>query len=625
VNRETESVRPQTATSGRIADYRLDQLIGRGGMAAVYVAQDERSGRTVALKVLAPELARDDAFRARFLRETRAAAAVGHPHIIPVYDVGEAGGSLYLAMRYVQGGDVRSLLNRLGPLPVPWAWNTIAQVASALDAAHAHGLVHRDVKPANLLLDAGGGPNGSAPGTGSGGGEADHVYLSDFGISKDPPPGGIIAMGKFVGNLDYVAPEQIEGRALDGRADLYALACAGFELLCGSPPFGQDPGLTVMYAQLYAPPPAATARRGDLPAAVDQVLATALAKNPADRYASCAQFADDLYAALGLGSDEPGRPPATPGSPGHGEPAAGALPAAAVMRPADPRPADPRPADPRPADPRPAGPRPAGPRLTGPRDPEPQTVRMAAPGPTPPGAGWPVTQDGAPPAGPGPVGAEPPLHGLSGHYPEQPRRMSGGLRLVLAAAALVVVGAVVAVGVALSGGSSPAAKPQGSAPSASSAPPSPSAATLASRQTAAVNTLLGSSGATRKTLQGAVSDAGHCTNLPSAISRIQRVVNQRSTEYHQAQALTTAAIPGGTTVKSDLTAALRSSLNADRAYLTWAQQQQTNGCVPTSQSSAYSAATTAGAEADAAKRAFVRVWNPVAAKYGVPRTTPTSI
>ena len=211
MNRETDSVRPQTTTSGRIADYRLDHLIGRGGMAAVYLAQDERSDRTVALKVLTPELARDDAFRTRFLRETRAAAAVGHPHIIPVYDVGEAGGSLYLAMRYVQGGDVRSLLNRLGPLPVAWAWNTIAQVASALDAAHAHGLVHRDVKPANLLLDAGGGANGSARAR-TGAAMLDHVYLSDFGISKDPPPGGIIAMGKFVGNLDYVAPEQIEGR-----------------------------------------------------------------------------------------------------------------------------------------------------------------------------------------------------------------------------------------------------------------------------------------------------------------------------------------------------------------------------------------------------------------------------
>ena len=119
-------------------------------------------------------------------------------------------------------------------------------------------------------------------------------------MSTNSPPGEITAAGQFAGTLDYVAPEQIEGRALDGRADLYSLACAGFELLCGTPPFGQDQGLTVMYAQLYAPPPAATARRPDLPAAVDQVLATALAKNPADRYATCGQFAEELHAALGL-------------------------------------------------------------------------------------------------------------------------------------------------------------------------------------------------------------------------------------------------------------------------------------------------------------------------------------
>lgn len=598
MNRETDSVRPQATTSGRIADYRLDRLIGRGGMAAVYVAQDERADRTVALKVLAPELARDDAFRTRFLRESRAAAAVANPHILPVYDVGEAGGSLYLAMRYVRGGDVRSLLNRLGPLPVAWAWNTIAQVASALDAAHAHGLVHRDVKPANLLLDASNAPNGSGPG-GAESSDLDHVYLSDFGLRKDPPPGGMIAMGKFVGNLDYVAPEQIEGRALDGRADLYALACAGFELLCGSPPFGQDPGLTVMYAQLYAPPPSATVRRGDLPAPVDQVLATALAKNPADRYPTCAQFADELHAALGLRPDESDRPaPLRP--PGHGEPAAEAVAAAeAVPAPARPVPARPR-------------------------DPEPQTMRLAAPAPAHPGPGWPGPQDGPPPAGPGPEGGAA-ANGLTGHYPEQPRRMSGGMRLVLAAAAAVVVAAAVAVGVALTNGSAPAAKPQASSPAASSAPPSPSAATVAARQAAAVNQLLGTSGATRKSLQGAVSDAGHCTNLPSAVSRIQNVVNQRDTEYHRALKLTTAALPHGTAVKSNLTAALRSSLNADRAYLTWAQQQMTNGCIPTSQSSAYSAATTAGAEADAAKQDFVQVWNPVAARYGVPRTSPISI
>jgi hypothetical protein len=182
----------------------------------------------------------------------------------------------------------------------------------------------------------------------------------------------------------------------------------------------------------------------------------------------------------------------------------------------------------------------------------------------------------------------------------------------------------VVVALALTNGSAPAARPQASSP-ASSAPPSPSAATVAARQAAAVNQLLGTSGATRKSLQGAVSDAGHCTNLPSAVSRIQRVVNQRDTEYHRALKLTTAALPHGAAVKSNLTAALRGSLNADRAYLTWAQQQLTNGCVPTSQSSAYSAATAAGAQADAAKQAFVQVWNPVAARYGVPRTSPISI
>ena len=152
MSRETEPV--LSGMSGTIADYRLDGYIGQGASAVVYLAQDERSGRKVALKVVAPELARDDAFRARFLHEARAAAAVGHPHIIPVYEAGEASGILYLAMRYVQGGDARSLLNRLGPLPFAWAWTIIAQVASALDAAHAHGLIHRDVKPASMLLDA---------------------------------------------------------------------------------------------------------------------------------------------------------------------------------------------------------------------------------------------------------------------------------------------------------------------------------------------------------------------------------------------------------------------------------------------------------------------------------------
>src|SRR5262249_19665613 len=162
VSRETEPVLPGSGMAGKIADYRLDGYIGHGSMATVYLARNERTDHTVALKVLAPELARDAALRTRFLPESRAAAAVDHPNIIPVYDVGDAGGTLYVAMRYIQGGDARALLNRLGPLPFGRAWSIIAQVASALDAAHANGLIHRDVKPTNMLLEAGGNGGGRA-------------------------------------------------------------------------------------------------------------------------------------------------------------------------------------------------------------------------------------------------------------------------------------------------------------------------------------------------------------------------------------------------------------------------------------------------------------------------------
>src|SRR5450759_2770774 len=199
-------------------------------MAVVFLARDERLGRMVALKILAPGLALDDAFRQRFIRESRAAAAVDDPHIIPVFEAGEASGVLFIAMRYVRGGDVRTLLDQVGPLPPARATEILSQVASALDAAHVHGLVHRDVKPANMLLDSSAGTD-----------RPDHVYLSDFGLSKQAlAPSGITSTGQFLGTLDYVAPEQIEGRKVDGRADLYALACAAFELLSGAPPFRRD-------------------------------------------------------------------------------------------------------------------------------------------------------------------------------------------------------------------------------------------------------------------------------------------------------------------------------------------------------------------------------------------------
>ncbi len=292
---------PEDLSAGaHVAGYRLEERIGQGGMAVVFRAYDQRLDRMVALKILAPALAADDAFRQRFIRESRAAAAVDDPHIIPVFEAGEADGVLFIAMRFVRGGDVRSLVDRIGPLPGARAAEIISQAASALDAAHARGLVHRDVKPANMLL----GSSLSAD-------RPDHVYLSDFGLSKGSLAiTGLTATGQFLGTLDYVAPEQIEGTGVDGRTDQYALACSAFELLAGEPPFRREDSVSVMYAQLNAPPPPLRPRRPDLPDAVDDVLASALAKAPADRYASCRDFAAALRLALGVSGAESGPRPA---------------------------------------------------------------------------------------------------------------------------------------------------------------------------------------------------------------------------------------------------------------------------------------------------------------------------
>jgi predicted ATPase/class 3 adenylate cyclase len=271
----------------RVAGYVLEEQVGEGGMAVVFRARDERLGRVVAVKVLAPGLAADAEFRARFLRESRMAAAVDDPHIIPVFEAGEAGGVLFLAMRYVPGSDVRILVRREGRLSAGRAAGIISATASALDAAHAAGLVHRDVKPANMLLDARAG-------------RPDHVYLSDFGLSKPVAATGLTRTGQFLGTLDYMSPEQLEGREVDGRADQYALGCAAFELLAGVPPFHREGAMAVMYAQVSEPPPLLTVLRPDLPRAADAVLARALAKAPAGRYATCCAFADALRAALGL-------------------------------------------------------------------------------------------------------------------------------------------------------------------------------------------------------------------------------------------------------------------------------------------------------------------------------------
>ncbi len=276
------------AAGSRIAGYRLEERIGQGGMAVVFRARDERLDRPVALKILAPALAGDGEFQRRFISESRAAATIDDPHIVPVFAAGEADGMLFIAMRYVAGGDAQSLLSREGPLPPGRVAAIISPVASALDAAHRAGLVHRDVKPSNMLMDV-------LPG------RPDHVYLSDFGVSKAvASTSGVTATGAVIGMLAYMSPEQIGAKPVDGRADQYALACSAFELLAGAPPFRRDEPAAVMYAHLSEPPPQLASRRPGLPPAADGVLSRALAKAPGDRYASCGQFADALRDALGI-------------------------------------------------------------------------------------------------------------------------------------------------------------------------------------------------------------------------------------------------------------------------------------------------------------------------------------
>jgi serine/threonine protein kinase len=284
---EADGVLPSFAVGSRVAQYRLEERVGAGGMAVVFRAWDERLRRWVALKILAPALEADEVFRRRFLREARA-AAIDDPHIIPVFEAGEAAGALFIAMRYVPSGDVRSLVRRTGRLSWGRVTAIVSSVASALDTAHAAGLVHRDVKPANILVDV-------RPG------RADHAYLSDFGLSKGSPWwSGPSGQGQFMGTLGYAAPEQLAGKPVDGRADQYSLACSAYELLAGSPPFPRDDPGAVIWAHMSEPPPPLTSRRPELPPAVDGVLARALAKEPAGRYDSCRDFASALCSALDL-------------------------------------------------------------------------------------------------------------------------------------------------------------------------------------------------------------------------------------------------------------------------------------------------------------------------------------
>ncbi len=277
----------QLAIGGQLGPYLIDSVIGRGGMSVVYRARHSRLGMWVALKVLAPELGSDDAFRERFLREAQMAAAVDHPNVIPIHDMGVHEGSLYIVMRYVSGGDLKALLAG-GNIDPQLTMRVLTPVAHALDAAHARGLVHRDVKPANVLIQR-------APG-----GEIEHVYLTDFGIAKNSAAlSGLTGTGVFIGTIEYMAPEQMESREVSAETDVYALGATVYQCLTGRLPFHRELAEGAR-PPLGAPDPVSTARP-DLPPALDAVLAKALARHPADRYASCSALMDACEQALAAG------------------------------------------------------------------------------------------------------------------------------------------------------------------------------------------------------------------------------------------------------------------------------------------------------------------------------------
>jgi hypothetical protein len=277
------------------AGYRLRSVLGRGGMSVVYQADNPRLGSVVALKVLAPELASDDVFRARFLEESRIAASLNHPNVIPIYDAGSSAGLLYIAMRYVSGTDMRQMLKKRGRLIPSVALSLIGQAARALDAAHRRGLVHRDVKPGNLLIERGDDDD-----------DPDHVYLADFGITKHAMDRtGMTSSGQFLGTVDYVAPEQIQGMSVLGLADQYSLGCVVYECLTGRVPFEKDLDAAIIWAHVQESPTMATALRPDLPPAVDHVFARVLAKEPGDRYANCREFIEAMRVALGSLAADP--------------------------------------------------------------------------------------------------------------------------------------------------------------------------------------------------------------------------------------------------------------------------------------------------------------------------------
>jgi len=275
-----------------LGDYRIESLLGRGGMSVVYLARHTRLDRSVALKVMAEELSENETFRTRFIREAKMAANLEHTNIVPVYDAGEIDGVLFLAMRVIRGTDLRHVIDQQGPLDPERALTIAGQVASALDAAHRAGLVHRDVKPGNILLAFDG--------------DEEHAFLTDFGLTKQvSSKSGLTKTGTFMGTVDYVAPEQIRGGEVGGRTDQYSLGCVVFECLTGRVPFAKDEEVATLFAHIEDERPSVSAVRPDLPAALSDAVARSMAKRPEDRFDTCQGFVRAAREALGAGTRAP--------------------------------------------------------------------------------------------------------------------------------------------------------------------------------------------------------------------------------------------------------------------------------------------------------------------------------
>jgi serine/threonine protein kinase len=282
-------VDPDRIVGTDVAGYTVESVLGSGAMGVVYVARQRSPERRVALKLITPAFANDEVFRRRFLREATAAAAIEHPHILPVYAAGESNGTLFMAMRLIDGRDLREILRGSPELPLERVERVVGQVGGALDAAHGRGLIHRDVKPGNVLVTEQ--PDAE---------DADFCYLMDFGVSTWTASSAatITATGQMVGTANYMAPEQIEGGGVDGRTDLYSLGCVLYECLTGSAPFSGRSAPAILYGHLHERAPTPSSLRPELPSGVDAVIDRALRKAPEERYPSCRELSRDLRAAL---------------------------------------------------------------------------------------------------------------------------------------------------------------------------------------------------------------------------------------------------------------------------------------------------------------------------------------